>query len=322
MESAKEQVETPKKSVISKIPRHNWAITTYILGVLLIFLVINNGGITGKTVSESKASDGLVSYLNSQVGGGVTYVSSKSDGSLYEITVSYQGQEIPLYVTKDGKYFVQGVAPLTASTSTTNTASTSAEIPKSDKPKIELFVMSFCPYGVQAEQLMKPVYDLLKDKADFNIKFIVNVGGTTLDSVQSLHGALEAQENARQVCINKYYPDKLWDYITEIDNTCYPTYSKDIDICWKKAAAKFSIDTAKIENCLKSEAVTILKEHEGLTDKYGVSGSPTIVINGAMYSGGRSADAFKQAICSAFNNAPAECEKTLSTASGAAAGNC
>ena len=42
----------------------------------------------------------------------------------------------------------------------------SQEITKTDKPNVELFVMSFCPYGVQAETAMKPVVDLLGDSAD------------------------------------------------------------------------------------------------------------------------------------------------------------
>ncbi len=43
---------------------------------------------------------------------------------------------------------------------------------KSSKPELKFFVMSFCPYGNQAEDTLRPVYDLLKDKADFTPQYI------------------------------------------------------------------------------------------------------------------------------------------------------
>ncbi|MBU3941884.1 MAG: hypothetical protein KKF74_03150, partial [Nanoarchaeota archaeon] len=44
-------------------------------------------------------------------------------------------------------------------------------MPKKDKPEVELFVMSHCPYGTQIEKGMLPVARLLGDKIDFNIRF-------------------------------------------------------------------------------------------------------------------------------------------------------
>jgi hypothetical protein len=50
-------------------------------------------------------------------------------------------------------------------------------------------------------------------------------------------------------------------------------------------------------------------------DKYGVQGSPTLVINGAQISSGRDSAGLLKTICSAFNTAPSECQKQLSSAS-------
>ena len=68
--------------------------------------------------------------------------------------------------------------------------------------------------------------------------------------------------------------------------------------------------------------MNLLKADEELTDKYGVTGSPTLIINGVDYSGARTSEAYKQAICSAFKTAPAECNQSLSTTGTAASGNC
>jgi hypothetical protein len=92
---------------------------------------------------------------------------------------------------------------------------------KTDKPTVELFVMSYCPYGVRAETAVTPLKELFGNKIDLKIRFIVQVSGSTIESVQSLHGLTEAKENARQLAIVKLYPDKYWDYLTEFNNVCY-----------------------------------------------------------------------------------------------------
>jgi hypothetical protein len=173
---------------------------------------------------------------------------------------------------------------------------------------------------------MKPVVDLLGSKADIQVHFIANVGGTTPDSVQSLHGAVEAQEDLRQVCIMKYYDQKTyWKYMMLIDANCSSKYSDATayDTCWKDSAKTAGIDTSKIDTCSKgSDGINLLKADEALTTHYGVSGSPTLIINGVVYSGARSPEAYKTAICSAFTTVPTECSQSLSSASATASGNC
>ena len=43
---------------------------------------------------------------------------------------------------------------------------------KSDKPELQFFVMSFCPYGNQMEDTLRPVFDLLKGKANLTPHYI------------------------------------------------------------------------------------------------------------------------------------------------------
>lgn len=45
---------------------------------------------------------------------------------------------------------------------------------KTDKPEVKFFVMSFCPYGNQAEAGLEPVYRLLKDKVSWKPRYIVS----------------------------------------------------------------------------------------------------------------------------------------------------
>ena len=46
------------------------------------------------------------------------------------------------------------------------------EISKSNKPDLEFYVMSFCPYGNQMEDLLRPVFDLLGEKVNLQPRYI------------------------------------------------------------------------------------------------------------------------------------------------------
>jgi glutaredoxin len=133
-------------------------------------------------------------------------------------------------------------------------------------------------------------------------------------------------EDVRQACIQKYYDTStFWKYLMRINEKCYSIYrdSAALDECWREAANTAGVDVAKVEKCVSDEGVELMREDEQVGNKYGVRGSPTLIINGQRYSGARSSEAFKQAICSAFIEAPEECGgETLSTEEATVAGGC
>jgi len=184
------------------------------------------------------------------------------------------------------------------------------------KPKVELFVMGFCPYGVQAENNILPVVEALGDNIDFKIRFIVNVNGEKIENVNSLHGINEAKEDARQAIIMRDYPDQFYAYLTEINNNCY-SLSRDatkLDECWKNAATGLGMDINKIETAAYGkEGTDLLKADEAITQQLAISSSPTLMINDvksdAIYSG---TEATQQAICAVFSTAPSACGTQIS----------
>jgi glutaredoxin len=317
-----------------------WRYTTIALLVIVVLLLVaflwkpGETSITGGTLltSQNEIANKTVEFLNKNIisGDAKATLDSVSEASgVLNITVLYQGRKIPIYVTEDGKFLILS-APIDTTVPIPQaeepTEEQPQEIPKTDKPTVQLFVMAFCPYGIQAENVMKPVVDLLGSKADIQVHFIASVGGTTPDSVQSLHGAPEAQEDLRQVCIMKYYDQKTyWNYVMAIDANCSSKYSDTAayDACWKDAATKAGIDASKIDTCSKgSEGVSLLKADADLSSSKGVSGSPTLIINGVTYSGARTSDAYKEAICGAFNTEPTECSQQLSTTGTTTSGGC
>lgn len=313
-------------NIIDKVRENPWIVATCALGVLLVGLLIFSGLASGY-VSEKTASANLLSFIKAQGKGEATLVSAIKEGSLYKITVNYQSQDIPVYVTNDGKYLIPSTIPLVPETSTP-VAPEEKPVPKSDKPVVELFVMSFCPYGVKAENNILPVVKLLGSAIDFKIRYIVQVAGTTINDVQSLHGINEAKEDARQLIIMRDYPAKFYDYILQFNAKCYQ-YGQDaakLDTCWKNLSKSLGMDSAKIEAAAYSAAgIELLKADEAAASKYGASGSPTLIINGAqssaIYSG---TEATQTAICGAFNKAPATCGTQAAAPSGsdAPSGSC
>jgi thiol-disulfide isomerase/thioredoxin len=325
-EEAEKNMEVPKLK--NKI--NLWMISTAVLALILIIMFVR-AGITGSVIgalSKEQAGTKVTSLINGYFiqTGSATLDSVSEESGLYKVTLNYNSDKIPVYLTKDGKSLIlpNGIVSVAEIEASANQQQTATEnIPKSDKPSVELFVMSFCPYGVKAEGNILPIIELLKDKIDFKIKFIVSVNGNTINDVQSLHGINEAKEDARQVIIMKYYPDKFYSYLSEIDNNCYSLASDTakFDECWKNAAQNLGMDINRIETAAYgTEGINLLKQDEADASKYEVSGSPTLIINGvqssSIYSG---TAATQQAICSAFNTAPSECSQEISVTGSATA---
>lgn len=314
-----------------------------VISTLLLALVVTGCSKVEKkkelNIEEAKAK--ALSFINEslmQPGNSAEVKEIIEEDGLYKLKVSANGQEIDSYLSKDGSKFFPQVMDVEEVTKQVEeakkaqggeAAETASTAPKSDNVKVELFVMAFCPYGVQAEEIMSPVYNLLKNKADINIRYIASIpeGSSDINDVKSLHGAIEGVEDARQLCITKNYnKDVFWKYVTELNEKCYPIYRDGEDeykTCWETAAKNAGIDTKKISSCIESEGVEMIKSEDAVAKGYGVTGSPSLVINGTKVNATRTQEGFKKAICDAFNTAPEECAKTLEgSAAPAASGGC
>jgi protein-disulfide isomerase len=194
-----------------------------------------------------------------------------------------------------------------------------------NKPQIDFFVMSYCPYGNQAEEMIKPVYDSLGDNAIFNPRYVIysnyQGGGPQYCRSEgkycSMHGIQELNQNVREICVNKNYGIKEWfDFAIAMNEQCN---AGNADTCWKKVAESLDLDTAKISACEKNEADTLLAKEKELNDLLSVSGSPTIFVEAEAYEGARTAAGIQQALCSAYDGKkPAKCANVpVETTSGA-----
>lgn len=323
-EAKKEEVVEVKKDstktsngFVKFISKNYWMIATVLLAVLLVVVLIYN---STAAVSADTAGQKLIDFASSQ-GVELTIINVTSRGGFYEILAEIQGQQAPFYITKDGKYFTASILDLSEisdSPGDTNPpAQTQPEdVPKSDKPVVELFVWGYCPYGVQAQGPMAEVASLLKADADF--KIVPYYDG---------HGPFELQQNKIQLCIQKLYPEKYWPYATkfvaDVYNKCGSTREVECDTTESAKTMKaVGIDSAKVMSCVKTDGDAMYNSAKSRAQQSGVSGFPTVTINGVIVNVARTADAYKTAICSAFNNAPSACSTVLDSSAATASGNC
>lgn len=147
---------------------------------------------------------------------------------------------------------------------------------KTAKPGVmEIFVMSQCPYGVMAENLVIQAQKDGKMPAgkDIRVRYIVNYSDK--DGFSSLHGSGEWEENIRQLLIAKYYPEKFWKYL-EIRNKDYRSSR------WDKAMDEAGINSKKIMKKFDAEGVELLKAEAKYTQEYGINASPSFVWEGKV----------------------------------------
>lgn len=298
-----------------------WKLVAIVAVLLLIVSIFTSGfgGGSDKGVGEDEAVAQAVAYINTnmlQDGMSAEVDSVEEKNGVYEINILIDGQEYTSYVTKDaGLLFTSGVemdgdveAPSAPQQQPT------PEVVKSDKPEVELFIMSHCPYGTQAEKGMIPAVKALGDEIDFKLRFVYY-------AMHPTQGEVEEQLN--QYCIREEQEDKLLDYLecflTEGDGPgCLAAVKVDkmaLSTCVEAADAEFEVmSNLEDKSSWMNGRFPKFNVDKALNDKYGIGGSPTLVINGAQANSGRDSVSYLRTICAAFNDAPEACNTELSSA--------
>ncbi len=243
------------------------------------------------------------------------------ESGLYKIQIKVAGQEVASYMTKDMDKFIPELlttkqldeldpaeAPAPAKTEVTT---------KTDKPVVEVFVMSHCPYGTQIEKGIIPVFRALGNKIDAQVKFVN----------YAMHDEKELVEQMRQYCIMTKEPQKFYDYLD-----CFLVsngLAEDATACMQKTGISQQVNAQCVQATdAQYKVMAQFKDkstwqggsfppfdiHKADNEKYNVQGSPTLIINGEEIQSNRDSQSLLNAICSAFTTAPEECQKELPAA--------
>ncbi len=328
-------VEKPKRSIkkcVKKFCKNktNLAVLAVVIIALAaagyFFLVKNKSTDLGQAAIKAKVEN----YVNTnlmQSGSKATVKDVTEEKGLYKVTLSIGSQDITTYVTKDGSEFFPQVLDTGKSLSQNQNGDQQQQqqqnvaVPKQDVPNVQLFVMSYCPYGTQTEKGIIPVVDALGSKIKFNIEFV----DYSMHNDPANGDRKELDENLRQYCIEKNQPSKYLNYLSCFLKTQEPGQET-------ACMASAGVDAAQVSSCASQTDAQydVTKDlndkstwnggqfppfnvEKADNDKYNVQGSPTLVVNGTVVSPNRDPESLLQAICSGFNNQPEACKQKLST---------
>jgi glutaredoxin len=249
-------------------------------------------------------------------------VTVTEENGFYKIAQTNQGQEYVSYMTKDSKMFFPTVinfAKMQEEKAATEAEALKAKeeqkanMTKSAKPQVELFVMSECPYGTQVEKGILPVAEALGDKIDFSIKFCD----------YAMHGEKELNEQLQQYCINQNEPEKFIPYLkcylgAGDSATCLTNTNINktkLKSCVSATDTKYKVtEKFEDESSWRNGKYPLFPIYQADVDKYTVEGSPTLIINGQKIDSDRDPKSILEMVCAGFENAPEECSKALSSA--------
>ncbi|MFA6982161.1 MAG: hypothetical protein WC243_04015 [Patescibacteria group bacterium] len=288
--------------------------------VALAFLLIGAvagyelpGMVFSRKISPEEAKVKVQSFLDEN---GISYeigTIEEYDTDLYKVELSSTQGKFFAYLSKSGNSLFQGVFELNKEkTEETKTENKPAEVVKSQKPVVELFVMSHCPYGTQIEKGILPVLDALKNKIDFQLKYVN----------YAMHGQKEIDEQLNQYCINKLYPEKFNSYLSCFladengSAGCVQSQgisASNITSCVTETDKQFNISADYADKSTWKGSYPSFGIYNEDNEKYNVAGSPTLVINGVTSNAGRSPSSLLEAICASFETSPEECKTQLST---------
>lgn len=314
--SSREEKESAASKDVIEIPvgklknvfGNGWRTLSLILGIVvivLLFMQFSGGGITGNVIAEDVAAQNLIDFVNAQGSGEASVVNVERVGALYQITISYNGENVPVFVSLDGEYAVLDPIPLgdsaaidSAGTAGSGTGTSAqrktvdiGDAPVKGEANAPVTIVEFtdyeCPFcGRHYSQTYTLIESEYIDTG--KVKYVL------MDFPLSFHPqAQKAAESAHCVRAQKgdegYFAmhDKLFANQASLSLENYKKWAREIT----------GVNGAKFDTCLDSGEFAD-EVQAGLTygSSLGISGTPGFFINGIPLSGAQPYSAFKQII--------------------------
>jgi len=306
-----------KKLLKNLVPLTIAAAAVIITGVI-IFINQSEDNKGGESeLTKEQISEKALNYINTELlreRTSASLLELSEESGLVKLKIDVGNQVIDTYATKDGKLWFPQAFNLDESLgmdsggqnppSQEEIAQNCEEVEKSQEPVLEAFVVSKCPYGLQMQRILAEIVNNIPSlKENIKVRYI---GDIVNGKITAMHGDTEAQENLRQICLREE-TDKYWEYIS-----CH-IKSGNVDNCLAEAG----VNPSDVEACMteSSRGIAYAQEDFDLQDRYGATGSPTLILNGKRVSespfGGRTAEAVKTLTCCGFSEELNVCSQKL-----------
>lgn len=173
--------------------------------------------------------------------------------------------------------------------------------------ELHLFIMSQCPYSVQMLPVVAEAIQGFGDKVKLRVDF---VGKETDGKLSSMHGEDELQGDLAEICAMRH--TSRWLEMLQCQMEDYKSSHEN----WRVCAKRLEVQPRIIERCMGSEeGKELLSRSFAMAKEKGVTGTPTLLIEGVKYTGRRSKLSFIRKICAAAVSGavPQPCEKLATT---------
>ena len=181
----------------------------------------------------------------------------------------------------------------------------------SSKPRLDLFVMSLCPFGMEAQRVLLPLVEQFADQVELNIHYIAdeadgeaekavseNAGPSSIAAAtpsrrpgcaarkaapgdgpfRSLHGQPEIDESRRQLTALADYPGRYRAYLL-----CRSRQGPAGD--WPTCARAAGLDPDSLQTrALSLRGEQLFRENIRLANSLGVDLSPTLLVDGEEFT--------------------------------------
>jgi len=294
------EIKVGKLLGLSKLRQNPWILSTILLVIVLIFITTTGFTLGSGSVNSEKAAENLVNFINAQGNGEAKYISSKKDKGFYEITVEYQGTEIPVLTTLDGNYLVTDVVPINGENveevsgqqeiPNEKVEVTAGDSPSDGSENAQVTIIEFsdyeCPF---CGRFYSETLPQLKEKYIETGKVKLIFKDFPLSFHPSAQKAAEAARCARAQRGDTGYwkmHDKLFENQASLSIENYKKWAKEIGL--NQGVFDACIDSDRYADDVKRD----LTYGESL----GITGTPGFFINGISVSGAQPFSVFEQII--------------------------
>jgi protein-disulfide isomerase len=266
-------------------------------------LVVGCGGQSHAPASEDSIDQRVVEYFGKAVSTpGVTFKVTKIEpaempgwrkGHL-EAALGDQKQDVPFYVSDDGRYLFRGEAidltvdPFVALMKKIKLDGAPARGPSDAKVTVVEYSDFQCPYCGRAWELFeKEVYPQYKDKVRFVFKQM---------PLTQIHPWAEDAAVA-SACALEQGNDQFWKVYDGLFAQQAQITKENLPAKVEEIGSAGGLDVPRLKECLATrKTIDAVKADQSEAATVGVNGTPTFFINGRRIQNTQDAGAFKQAI--------------------------
>lgn len=165
------------------------------------------------------------------------------------------------------------------------------------RPVYDLYIMSQCPYGIQALSSFVEFVKMFK-KIDWNIQFIGSVDNDTV--LSSLHGKEEVEDEQIWLAVKHNYPERWLEFLELRSKSFVPTAS---------ILQKMKIDMVKIQKWIVLKGRQELISNYQRSSRLDIKASPTLLLNNTPLELQITRDRLAKYHCGKIDGSSTECRK-------------